>query len=116
MNQKDLILSVADQSGLSAKDATAAVRAVTDSIAAALAKGTSVRTGLGTFSISKRAARKGRNPATGEAIRIAASKTVRFKAAKAVKDKVNKRRAAPAAKTKARGKRKAGGRTMAKAA
>ena len=114
MNQKELILSVAKKSGLSAKDATEAVRALTESISTALAKGISVRTTLGTFSISKRAARKGRNPATGEAIRIAASKSVRFKAAQSVKDRVNKRRKAPA--TVARVKRKIGGRVTARAA
>ncbi len=112
MNQKELILSVAKKSGLSAKDATEAVRALTESISAALAKGTSVRTTLGTFSVSKRAARKGRNPATGESIRIAASKSVRFKAAQSVKDQVNKRRKAPVAG----GKRKIGGRVTARAA
>lgn len=114
MNQKELIQSVADKAGLSAKDATAAVRALTESIAAALAKGISVRTTLGTFAVSKRAARKGRNPATGEAIRIAASKSVRFKAAQAVKDRVNKRRKAAA--PTAPGKRKVGGRVSARAA
>ena len=91
MNQLDIIKSVANKTGLSLKHAKGAVQAVVDIVQAALVKGANVRTGLGTFAISKRGARKGRNPKTGEAIKIAASKAVRFKASKSLKDRVNKR-------------------------
>jgi len=91
VNQQEIVKGVADKVGLSLKNAKGAVQTVVELVAGALVKGTSVRTGLGTFSISKRGARKGRNPKTGVAIKIAASKGVRFKASKSVKDMVNKR-------------------------
>ncbi|MDA0231283.1 MAG: HU family DNA-binding protein [Proteobacteria bacterium] len=91
MNQGELIEAVVKSSGMTKSDASKAVKTALDEMGKALKKGTSVRTTLGTFSVYKRGARKGRNPATGEAIKISASKGVRFKASKTLKDRVNKR-------------------------
>ena len=92
MNKSDLIGAVADLSGLSRNDATKAVEGVFDAISGALKKGDEVRlVGFGTFSVKKRAAGKGRNPATGEEIKIPASKSARFKAGTALKAAVNKK-------------------------
>ncbi|MSO71838.1 MAG: HU family DNA-binding protein [Alphaproteobacteria bacterium] len=91
MNQQDIIKGIAKKIGLSQKHAKSAVQTVVEMIAGALVKGTSVRWGLGTFTVSKRNARKGRNPKTGAAIKIGPSKGVRFKASRSVKDLVNKR-------------------------
>ncbi len=91
MNQGELIEAVVKSSGMTKSDASKAVKTALDEMGKALKKGASVRTTLGTFSVYKRGARKGRNPATGEAIKISASKGVRFKASKTLKDKVNKR-------------------------
>ena len=90
MNKTDLINAVADASGLSKSDAGGAVEAVLDSISGALKAGDSVALiGFGTFSVKSRNARVGRNPRTGEAIDIKASKIPAFKAGKALKDAVN---------------------------
>ena len=90
MNKNDLIAMVADLAGLSKADATKATDAVLDSITAALKKGDEVRlVGFGTFHVALRAATEGRNPRTGEAIQIPASKQPKFKAGKALKDAVN---------------------------
>ncbi|HYM30783.1 MAG TPA: HU family DNA-binding protein [Candidatus Cybelea sp.] len=90
MNKNDLIAKVADDAGLSKTDTTKAVDAVFDSITAALKKGGEVRlVGFGTFHVTKRAASEGRNPRTGEKIKIPASKQPKFKAGKALKDAVN---------------------------
>ena len=90
MNKNDLIASVADAAEISKADATKAVDAVLSSIAKSLKKGDEVRlVGFGTFSVSKRAATEGRNPRTGEKIKIPASKQPKFKAGKALKDAVN---------------------------
>ena len=90
MNKNDLVAAVADSAGLTKADAARAVDAVFDSISATLAQGTEVRlVGFGTFSVAKRAASEGRNPRTGERIRIPASKQPKFKAGKALKDSVN---------------------------
>lgn len=90
MNLNDLKASVAEKAGLSKADAGSAVRAVLDTITEALAKGDKIAlVGFGNFEVSERAAREGRNPATGETIQIAASKAVKFKAGKALKDSVN---------------------------
>ena len=89
MNKTELIAAVATQAGISRKDAEAAVKAFIDSVSAELKKGGKVQlVGLGTFEVSERAARQGRNPQTGETIEIAASRTPRFKAGKALKDLV----------------------------
>ena len=90
MNKNDLVASVADASGLSRTDATKAVDAVFDSITNSLKSGTEVRlVGFGTFTVSKRAATTGRNPRTGEEIKIPASKQAKFKAGKGLKDAIN---------------------------
>ena len=92
MNQGELIEAVVKNSGMSKSAASAAVRVALEVMGKALKKGDSVRTTLGTFSVYKRSARNGRNPATGAAIKIKARKSVRFKASKTLKDKINRRR------------------------
>lgn len=90
MNLNDLKAAVAEKAGLSKADAGSAVSAVLDTITEALSKGDKIAlVGFGNFETSERAAREGRNPATGETIQIAASKAVKFKAGKALKDSVN---------------------------
>ena len=90
MNKNDMISQVAEDAGLSKADATKAVDAVFDSISGVLSKGGEVRlVGFGTFSVAHRKATTGRNPRTGEAIQIAASKQPKFKAGKGLKDAVN---------------------------
>ena len=90
MNKAELTDAVAARANISKSDATDAVDAVFDSIESALANGESVSIiGFGTFSVSNRAARTGRNPRTGETIQIAASRAAKFKAGKALKDAVN---------------------------
>jgi DNA-binding protein HU-beta len=90
MNKADFISAVADSAELSKADAGRAVDAMVETITKALKKGDSVTlVGFGTFSIRKRAARTGRNPRTGQTIKIKASKNPAFKAGKALKDAVN---------------------------
>ena len=90
MNKTELVAAVAEQVGLSKKDAEAAVKAFTDVVAEALKAGDKIQlVGFGTFEVSERAAREGRNPRTGETMTIEASKTPKFKAGKALKDLVN---------------------------
>jgi DNA-binding protein HU-beta len=90
VNKNDLIAEVADRTGLSRADATKAVDYVFDIITDALKKGDEVRlVGFGTFTVSNRAATEGRNPRTGETIKIPASKQPKFKAGKGLKDSVN---------------------------
>jgi len=90
MNKAELIEAVSGSTGLQKADATKAVDAVFDSIAAALKSGDTVSlVGFGTFVVKARAARAGRNPRTGETIEIAASKVPGFKAGKGLKDAVN---------------------------
>jgi DNA-binding protein HU-beta len=90
VNKNDLVASVAENTGLSKSDATKAVDAVFDAIGASLKTGDEVRlVGFGTFSVSARAASEGRNPRTGEKIKIAASKQPKFKAGKGLRDIVN---------------------------
>ena len=92
MNKAELIDAMAKKAGLSKKDAEAALGAFTDTVAAALKKGDKVQlVGFGTFEVAKRAAREGKNPQTGEKIKIAACKAPKFKAGKALKDTVNKK-------------------------
>lgn len=87
MNKTELIAKVAEQSELTKKDATKAVEAVFTSISEALKEGDKVQIiGFGNFETRDRAARKGRNPQTGEEIEIAASKVPAFKAGKALKE------------------------------
>ncbi|MBU0723583.1 MAG: HU family DNA-binding protein [Alphaproteobacteria bacterium] len=90
MNKNELVAAVADGSGLTKADAGKAVDAVFDSISSALKAGDEVRlVGFGTFAVSSRAASEGRNPRTGEKIKIPASKQPKFKAGKGLKDAIN---------------------------
>lgn len=90
MNKADFIGAVADLAELSKADTTRAVDAFVECVKKALKKGDSVTlVGFGTFQVRKRAARTGRNPRTGENIKIKASKVPSFKAGKALKDAVN---------------------------
>ena len=90
MNKTELIAAVAQSAGLTQKSAKDAVEAVMDAISEELKAGGKVQlVGFGTFEVSERAAREGRNPATGETITIAAAKNVKFKAGKALKDSLN---------------------------
>ena len=79
MNKTELVAAMAEQTQLSKKDAEAALKAFIDVVSV----------GFGTFEVSERAAREGRNPATGESMVIKASKAPKFKAGKALKDLVN---------------------------
>jgi DNA-binding protein HU-beta len=90
MNKAELINAIADHADLSKADAGRALDAVTDQIKRALKKGDDVSlVGFGTFVVRKRAARSGRNPRTGQTIKIKASKVPAFKAGKALKDALN---------------------------
>ena len=92
MNKTELIAAVAEKAELSKKDAEKAVKAFTDAVSEELVKGGKVQlVGFGTFEVSERAAREGRNPKTGKTMTIEASKTPKFKAGKALKDEVNKK-------------------------
>jgi DNA-binding protein HU-beta len=92
MNKMELIEHVVAETELPKNKATAAIDAVVEGITKALKKGEEVRlVGFGTFTVRKRAAGKGRNPATGQAIKIPASKNARFKAGAALKAAINKR-------------------------
>ena len=89
MNKTELVAAVAAKAELSKKDAEAAVKAVIDSLTEALADGDKVAlVGFGTFEVKTRAARTGKNPRTGEAISIPASKVPSFKAGAALKNAV----------------------------
>jgi len=91
LNKNDLIAAVAGSTELSKADATKAVDGVLAAITGSLETGNEVRlVGFGTFSVANRAASTGRNPRTGEAIQIPASKQPKFKAGKALKEAVNK--------------------------
>ena len=90
MNKTELVAAMAEKAGLSKKDAEAALKAFTDTVAEELKKGEKIAlVGFGTFEVSERAAREGRNPQTGEPMTIAASKSPKFKAGKALKDAIN---------------------------
>lgn len=90
MNKTELVAAMAEQTNLSKKDAEAALKAFVDVVSEELKKGEKVQlVGFGTFEVSERAAREGRNPQTGETMEIKASKTPKFKAGKALKDVVN---------------------------
>jgi DNA-binding protein HU-beta len=89
MNKAELVAKIAEDAGLSKSQANGALDSFTNAVTKALKAGDKVTlVGFGTFSISKRAARKGRNPQTGEAIKIKAKKVARFKAGKELSAKI----------------------------
>ena len=91
MNKSELIAEVATKAEITKKDADAAVTAVIDVITESLKQGEKVQlVGFGTFEVRDRAAREGKNPATGEAISIPATRVPAFKAGKALKDAIAK--------------------------
>lgn len=90
MNKTELIAAIAEKTELSKKDAEKALKAFTDVVVEELQKGEKIQlVGFGTFEVSERAARTGRNPQTGEEMNIPASKNPKFKAGKALKDVLN---------------------------
>ncbi len=90
MNKMELVAAMAEKAGVSKKDAEKTLKAFTDVVADELKKGGKVQlVGFGTFEVSERAAREGRNPQTGKSMKIAASKAPKFKAGKALKDMLN---------------------------
>ena len=93
LNKAELIAAIADDAEISKAKAEFALNSAIETIIKAVTKGDSVQLiGFGTFASGKRAARMGRNPKTGEPLKIAAAKTVKFSAGKAFKDSVNKRK------------------------
>ena len=90
MNKKELVAAIAESADLSNKDSEKALKAFVDVVTAELKKGHKIQlVGFGTFEVSERAAREGRNPQTGKTMKIAACKAPMFKAGKALKDEVN---------------------------
>ena len=90
MNKTELVAAIAENAEISKKDAEKALKAFAEVVAEELKKGEKVQlVGFGTFEVSERAAREGRNPQTGETMTLAACKAPKFKAGKALKDAVN---------------------------
>ena len=90
MNKTELVAAVAEQADISKKDAEKVLKAFVDVVTEELKKGEKVQlVGFGTFEVSERAAREGRNPQTGKTMKIEACKAPKFKAGKALKDAVN---------------------------
>ena len=90
MNKTELVAAMAKETNLSKKDVEAALKAFIDVVTDELKNGEKIQlVGFGTFEVRERAAREGRNPQTGETMKIAASKAPKFKAGKALKDMVN---------------------------
>ena len=90
MNKAELVAAIAEKTELSKKDTEKALKAFVDVVAEELKKGEKLQlVGFGTFEVSERAAREGRNPANGQPMQIAASKAPKFKAGKALKDAIN---------------------------
>jgi len=91
MNKNELIRSIANNAGITIKEATTAFDSTVDAVTNALKSGEKVQiSGFGTFDVKKKEARDGFNPMTGEKIRVAASTTPTFKFGKAYKDEINK--------------------------
>jgi len=89
MTKEELVAKAAQDAGVSKSEAAKVLKSILDSVEGALAKGDKVSlVGFGTFSVSRRAARTGRNPATGKPIQIAAANVPKFKAGKKLKDAV----------------------------
>mgnify|MGYP000486010258 FL=1 len=90
MNKTELVAAVAEQADISKKDAEKALKAFVDVVTEEMKKGEKVQlVGFGTFEVSERAAREGKNPQTGKTMKIEACKAPKFKAGKALKDAVN---------------------------
>ena len=90
MNKTELVAAVAEQADISKKDAEKALKAFVDVVTEEMKKGEKVQlVGFGTFEVSERAAREGRNPQTGKTMKIEACKAPKFKAGKALKDAVH---------------------------
>ena len=90
MNRQELVDAMASKANISKKVADAALKGFMESVQDALKKGDKVQlVGFGTFEVAERAAREGKNPQTGEVIKIKASKAPKFKAGKALKDALN---------------------------
>ena len=90
MNKTELVAAIAEKAQITRKDADAALKAFTDVVSDVLKKGEKIQlVGFGTFEVSERPAREGRNPRTGETMTIAASKQPKFKPGKALKDAIN---------------------------
>ncbi len=90
MNKTELVAAIAEKTELSKKDSEKALKAFIDVVTESLQKGEKIQlVGFGTFEVIERAAREGRNPLTGEKMKIKASKAPKFKAGKALKDAVN---------------------------
>ena len=90
MNKTELVAAMAKDTNLSKKDVEAVLKSFIDVVTDELKKGEKIQlVGFGTFEVSTRAAREGRNPQTGKTMKIAASKAPKFKAGKALKDVVN---------------------------
>lgn len=90
MNKTELVAAIAEKTELSKKDSEKALKAFIDVVSEELKKGEKIQlVGFGTFEVAERAAREGRNPKTGESMKIEACKTPKFKAGKALKDLVN---------------------------
>lgn len=90
MNKAELVAAIAEKTELSKKDSEKALKAFIDVVTDELKKGEKIQlVGFGTFEVSERAAREGRNPQTGKSMKIAASKAPKFKAGKALKDVIN---------------------------
>ena len=91
MNKSELVAAISEKAEMSKKDAEKALKAFEEVVTEALAANDKVQlVGFGTFDVAERAAREGRNPQTGKAMPIPASKAPRFKAGKALKDAINK--------------------------
>ncbi|HIZ12764.1 MAG TPA: HU family DNA-binding protein [Candidatus Mediterraneibacter gallistercoris] len=90
MNKTELIAAIAEKAEISKKDSEKALKAFVDVVTEQLKNDDKVQlVGFGTFEVSKRAAREGRNPQTGKTMKIAACKAPKFKAGKALKDAIN---------------------------
>ncbi len=93
MNKTELVAAMAAKAELSKKDTEKALKAFMETVSEELKKGEKIQlVGFGTFEVVKRAARTGKNPQTGKAIKIPASKAPKFKAGKGLKDTVNKKK------------------------
>jgi DNA-binding protein HU-beta len=89
MTKQELVTAIANEAGIKRTEAESAIKAFTDNIIKALKKeGKITLTGFGTFTVAKRKARTGRNPATGQPIKIKAGKSVRFRPGKGLKDSI----------------------------